>query len=133
MLTTVQKTLALLSPIYYTLFMEIMNAYQIIFYTTDTGSQPFVTWQKKLDTKIEAVVIGRLARIRNGNFGDCKPIKGSDGVCELRIDYGPGYRIYFGKKGGRIVVLLVGGDKGSQNRDITKAKRYWLDFKEKHD
>jgi putative addiction module killer protein len=59
----------------------------------------------------------------------CKQ-KGGGGVYEFRINYGAGYRIYYGKSGTTIVVLLVGGDKGSQDRDIEKAKRYWLDFKE---
>jgi putative addiction module killer protein len=57
-------------------------------------------------------------------------IKGGEGVWELRIDYGPGYRIYFGKKGTTIVILLTGRDKKSQDRDIAKAKKYWLDCKD---
>jgi putative addiction module killer protein len=56
-------------------------------------------------------------------------MKGTDGVWELRIQHGPGYRIYFGKVGIKVVVLLIGGDKGSQERDIAKANRYWLDYK----
>lgn len=108
--------------------MKIMD---IIFYTTDTGKQPFADWQAKLVPKTEAVIIGRLARIRCGNFGDCKPIRGSNGIYELRIDYGPGYRIYYGKSGATILVLLVGGCKSSQGRDIAKATQYWLDFQEK--
>ena len=103
---------------------------KIIVYTTYRGRQPFIEWQEGLATKEKAVVFSRLARVRGGNLGDCKQIKGANGVWELRIDYGPGYRIYFGKKGTTIVVLLIGGDKGSQNRDISKAKRYWLIYKE---
>ena len=103
----------------------------IILYTTDTGKQPFVEWQEKLDTKTESIILVRLARIRSGNFGDCKQIKVEKGLYELRIDYGAGYRIYYGKSGSTIVVLLVGGSKKSQDRDIIKAQRYWLDFKEK--
>lgn len=110
--------------------MKTTNIIDIIFYTTDTDKQPFVEWQKGLTTKVESIVLTRLARIRSGNLGDCKYIKNSDGVFELRIDFGSGYRIYFGKQGTIIIVLLIGGDKGSQNRDIEKAKRYWLDFKE---
>lgn len=102
---------------------------QIIFYTTSTGKKPFIEWQDELDVKAKSVVITRLARVRLGNFGDCKQIKEGDGVWELRIDCGPGYRIYFGKRGTTIVVLLIGGDKGSQSRDIAKAKRYWLEYK----
>ncbi|MCF7799648.1 type II toxin-antitoxin system RelE/ParE family toxin [Candidatus Babeliales bacterium] len=107
-----------------------MNIIEIIVYTTNTGKKPFTEWQEKLDTKTEAIILIRLARVRNGNFGDCKQIKNGQGIYEFRINYGSGYRIYFGKDGNKIVVLLIGGDKGSQSRDITKAKRYWLDFKE---
>lgn len=107
--------------------MKIIN---IVIYATSTGKQPFIDWKKRLDTKVSAIISARLARIRDGNFGDCKPIKNSGGIYEFRISYGSGYRLYFGKSGTTIVVLLVGGDKGSQNRDIEKAKKYWLDFKE---
>lgn len=103
---------------------------KIIFYTLSTGKQPFVDWQKKLDVIAKSVVMARMARIRAGNFGDCKSLKGGNGVCEFRINYGSGFRIYYGKKGSTIIVLLIGGDKGSQRHDIEKAKRYWLDYKE---
>ncbi len=108
-----------------------METIEIIPYTTDTGKQPFFEWSRKLAPKTLAVVMARLARVRKDNFGDCKSIKGSRGLFELRIDYGAGYRVYYGKVGTTIVVLLVGGDKGSQERDIAKAKQYWLDFKER--
>jgi putative addiction module killer protein len=65
-----------------------------------------------------------------GNFGDSKIIKGGDGIWELRINFGPGYRVYFGKKGTTIIILLLGGNKGTQERDIIKAKKYWLEYKE---
>ena len=107
-----------------------MKIVDIILYTTHTGKQPFAEWQEKLGTKAEAIVLTRLARMRGGNFGDSKPITGGGGVHELRIDFGAGYRIYYGKSGSKIIVLLVGGNKGSQERDIAKAKRYWLDYKE---
>lgn len=111
--------------------MKIIEPINIILYATSTGKQPFNEWRKTLTTAVGVVVASRLARVRSGNFGDCKQLSGADGVCELCIDYGPGFRIYYGKKGATVVVLLVGGDKGSQNRDIAKAKRYWLDFKER--
>lgn len=107
-----------------------MEKFKIILYVTDTGKQPFFEWQVKLSVEIESIVLTRLARVRSGNFGDCKRIKGGDGIYELRISCGAGYRIYFGKSGETVVVLLVGGDKGSQRRDIEKAVRYWHDFKE---
>lgn len=95
-----------------------------------TGREPFTDWLDDQDIKVQSIVFARLDRVILGNFGDCKLIKDGEGISELRIDYGPGYRIYFGRKGMDIVILLVGGDKGSQNRDIAKAKRYWQDFKE---
>jgi len=68
----------------------------------------------------------RLDRLKLGNFGDSKALQ--EGVCELRIHYGSGIRIYYGKVGNRVVLLLCGGDKGSQKRDIAKAKEYWKDY-----
>ena len=61
-----------------------------------------------------------------GNLGDVKPV--GEGVMELRIHYGPGYRVYFSQAGSRIVLLLCGGDKKTQDRDILRAKQYWADF-----
>lgn len=95
-----------------------------------TGREPFTEWLDDQDREVRAAVYNRLDRVSLGNFGDCKMLKDGDGVWELRVDKGPGYRIYFGKKGMDLVILLVGGDKGSQSRDIAKAKRYWLNFKE---
>jgi putative addiction module killer protein len=63
-----------------------------------------------------------------GNFGDHKSV--GQGVYELRIAYSSGYRVYFGMKGKRLVILLVGGDKGTQARDIKKAQQYWEQYKE---
>ena len=107
-----------------------MSLIKIIVYTTKTGKSPFFDWRDKLDIKTRAIIRTRLDRVALGNFGDSKPIKNGNGICELRIDYGPGYRIYFGTKNMCIIVLLIGGDKSSQNRDIAKAKQYWLESKE---
>lgn len=70
----------------------------------------------------------RLARIRKGNLGDCKAVQGGIGLYEIRIHFGPGYRIYYGVKGKQILLLLCGGDKGAQKNDILKAKKYWCDY-----
>ena len=106
-----------------------MNYITIETYTTPAGNKPFNKWRDKLDVNIRAVIRTRLDRVKFGNFGDCSAIKGCDGIWELRIDVGPGYRIYFGKVGSTIIVLLIGGAKGSQMRDIEKAKRYWRECK----
>lgn len=106
-----------------------MGLIRIIIYSTTAGREPYSIWEDALDNKAKAVVKNRLDRVRLNNFGDAKMIKGSRGIWEFRIDYGPGYRIYFGKKGTSLVMLLTGGDKKSQRRDITKAKQYWTNCK----
>lgn len=73
------------------------------------------------DAKSQAIIAERLVRLQSGLFGDHKSV--GDGVSELRIDYGPGYRLYFAIRGRVIVIMLCGGDKGSQKRDVNKAKR----------
>jgi putative addiction module killer protein len=101
-------------------------------YVAGNGKVPFPLWLNSLrDTRARAVIRVRLNRIRLGNFGDCKPV--GDGVKELRVDYGPGYRVYFGQVDQRIVLLLCGGDKSSQGRDIEKARTYWADYRRRED
>ena len=78
-----------------------------------------------------SVIKARIARLRLGNFGEFKAV--GRGVLELRIDYGPGYRVYLGKKSGVLVILLCGGDKRSQQRDITKAQELWDDYRSRDD
>jgi putative addiction module killer protein len=107
-----------------------MSLIKIFVYTSSSGKAPFSVWLDDLDTKTRAIIRTRLDRIRLGNFGDTKSIKNGEGVKELRINYGPGYRIYYGMKGSKLVILLVGGDKKNQARDIIKAKQSWLDVKE---
>ena len=90
----------------------------------------FLEWEKKLDQSIRGAVRVRINRLRLGNFGNCKTIKGSTGLYELRIHLSPGYRLYFGKVKDTFVIILCAGDKGSQERDIEKAKEYWQLYKE---
>lgn len=73
----------------------------------------------------------RLNRLRLGNFGDCKSV--GDGVFELRMMFGPGYRVYFGRDGERVVMLLCGGDKDTQQKDVELAKHYWRDYRARYD
>ena len=92
-------------------------------YRTADGKDPFHSWIKGLrDGKTRGIIRVRLNRVEQGNFGDCNPV--GEGVCELVIDFGPGYRVYFGEDGDE-VILLGGGDKSSQTTDIKKAKEQW--------
>ena len=85
-------------------------------------TETFRKWRIRLrDEKTRGLIASRLDRLAYGNAGDVKPV--GQGISELRIDYGPGYRIYFQKRGGSIVLLLCGGDKSTQARDIKTAKR----------
>lgn len=102
--------------------------FDIDVYATDTGKLPYMDWENNLSEKDRAIVTTRLVRIRQGNLGDCKIIKGGKGIHEIRINFGPGYRIYYGLKGKQIILLLCGGDKGSQKKDIQKAKVFWDDY-----
>ena len=97
-------------------------------YITPDGRNPFRQWLTKLrDKRARANIQRRIARLQEGNFGDCKRL-GSD-LYELRIDYGPGYRIYFGIFTSHIVILLYGGQKGTQRRDIARAQNYWNEIR----
>ena len=105
-----------------------MNFIEIIAYRTTQGKIPYQDWLQSLrDSQIKARIRTRVDRLRLGNFGDCKGV--GEGISELRIHFGPGYRIYFAQDGQTLVVLLCGGDKSTQSRDIEKAKFYWQDYK----
>ena len=92
-------------------------------------SSRFKTWFLSLtDARVQDKIVARLARVRLGNFGDVKVV--GEGVRELRIDAGPGYRVYFVQREAAVYVLLTGGDKGSQNRDIETAKALARELKE---
>jgi putative addiction module killer protein len=100
---------------------------ELLNYETVDGKCPFEEWLNGLkDVSGRAIIRKRLNRVRMGNLGNTRSL--GDGVSELKIDFGPGYRVYFGEDGPRIVVLLVAGDKGSQKRDIEKAKTFWEDY-----
>jgi putative addiction module killer protein len=97
---------------------------RVITYQKPNGEEPFTEWLDGLrDTTIQRRILLRIYRLEQGNFGDCKPV--GDGVSELRLFFGAGYRVYFGERGGDLVVLLCGGDKSSQDADIQQAKDFW--------
>ena len=101
---------------------------QIEEYITVEGRVPFGEWLERLnDRKARARIRVRLDRLSMGNLGDCRFLGG--GLCELRIDYGPGYRVYFSEIGDLIVLLLAGGTKRSQQRDISRARGFLTDFR----
>jgi putative addiction module killer protein len=91
----------------------------------------FRKWRMKLkDERARVLIASRLDRLAFGNAGDVKPV--GQGVSELRIDHGPGYRVYFQKRGNTIILLLCGGDKRTQDRDIEIAKRLAAEWSEEH-
>ena len=96
-------------------------------YRTAGGRELFTDWLSGLrDRQARARILVRLERLELGNFGDCKPV--GSGVSELRVDWGPGYRVYFGRDGQTVVVLLCGGDKRKQDADIKKAVELWQEY-----
>lgn len=101
---------------------------ELRFYQTAAGSQPLRHWLDGLpDTQAATRIEERLARLAAGNLGDWRPV--GEGVLELRIDYGPGYRVYFARLGRLVVLLLCGGDKTTQDEDIKRAKDFFKDYK----
>ncbi len=87
----------------------------------------FADWLARLpDRKGQARILDRIRSARAGNFGDCKSL--GDGVSEMRIHFGPGYRIYYGQEGQRVYLLLLGGDKSGQNRDVRRSKELWKEI-----
>jgi putative addiction module killer protein len=105
---------------------------ELIIYETEQGGAPFSEWLDSLrDRSARARIRKRLDRVELGNFGDYKAV--GEGVYELRIDYGPGYRVYYGNIDLTIVLLLCGGDKDTQEGDIEQAKQFWNDFKQRQD
>ena len=93
------------------------------------GKCPFEVWYKSLrDANARARIRARLTRIQGGNLGDYRTV--GEGVCELRLDYRPGYRLYFAQVGQTVIVLLVGGDKSSQEDAIKLARELWEEYKD---
>ena len=100
---------------------------QILEYEQKDGARPFEQWLDSLSSGHALKIITAVSRIKNGNFSNVKPL--GNGVSERRIDFGPGYRIYFAKDGDNLIILLGGGTKKRQQGDINEAKKYWKDYK----
>jgi putative addiction module killer protein len=99
----------------------------IAIYETEDGKLPFKQWLYSFRDKTTiARINARLGRIEFGNFGDARPV--GNGVMELRLVFGSGYRIYYGLDGDKLVVLLTGGDKSTQDKDIKTAQGHWSDY-----
>ena len=97
------------------------------YYVNESGISPFIEWLESLgDARTRHRIKERLDRVALGNFGDRSPI--AEGVAELKCHFGSGYRIYYGEVDTKIILLLCGGNKSSQKRDIKKALKYWQDF-----
>ncbi len=101
---------------------------EVEYYETEDGKHPFQEWLNSLrDNEGRRIIKARIRRVMLGNLGYCEPV--GEGVTELKVDFGPGYRVYFGQVGNKLVILLNGGDKSSQGRDIKTAHEYWANYR----
>ncbi|MBI4685229.1 MAG: type II toxin-antitoxin system RelE/ParE family toxin [Nitrospirae bacterium] len=105
-----------------------LSLFTLEYYIAENGKIPFKKWLENVkDIHARAKIRVALDRVRMGNFGHARSV--GEGVHELKIDYGPGYRVYYALAGDEIILLLLGGDKASQSKDIVRAKEYWKKFK----
>ena len=104
-----------------------MQVFDVVEYVNEKGVSPFGEWLRALDTSPRGRIVIALARMRDGNLADTKGV--GDGVFENRLDFGAGYRIYFARDGERILLLLAGGTKRRQEKDIARAKLLWRTYK----
>jgi putative addiction module killer protein len=103
---------------------------EIVNFKDANGRSPIEEWLSSLRDKIaKARITSRLRQLQSGNMGDARPV--GEGVVELRVHVGAGYRVYLGRYGERWIVLLCGGDKGTQTKDIARAKAYWAEWKQR--
>lgn len=104
--------------------MDRVTPKRVVAYANSNGQEPFTDWLNGLRDVIgRKRILARVSRLQQGNYGDCESV--GEGVSELRLFFGSGYRVYFGEEGADLVVLLCGGDKSSQSKDIQLAKAYW--------
>ncbi|MDE0626770.1 MAG: type II toxin-antitoxin system RelE/ParE family toxin [Bryobacterales bacterium] len=101
---------------------------KVLHYVSEDGADHFDRWLRKQSSEARARIQTRIDRVELGNFGDHRSV--GEGVYELRIDFGPGYRVYYGGDGDKFVILLVGGTKKRQARDIAAARNLWSAYKQ---
>jgi putative addiction module killer protein len=110
--------------------MQVM--FEVRHYVTTEGKDLIADWLRSLrDAQAKAAIIRRLNRLEQGNFGDFRPLR--EGVHELRIDVGPGYRVYYARSDLMVMLLLCGGDKRTQDADIDRACGCWRDWRRRSD
>ncbi|WP_447970102.1 type II toxin-antitoxin system RelE/ParE family toxin [Nitrospira sp. M1] len=106
---------------------KVTHPKRVIVYVDKNGKEPFSEWVEDLrDTMGRKRILIRIGRLQQGNYGDCKSV--GEGVSELKMTFGPGYRVYIGEEGRDVVVLLCGGEKSTQQQDIQNAKVYWKEY-----
>lgn len=101
---------------------------RVVEYQTQGGKNPYREWLVTLDTSVKQRIQARILRFETGNLGDAKAL--GEGIFEARFDFGPGYRLYFGREGNTLILLLCGGNKSSQVKDILRAREFWKIYKE---
>jgi putative addiction module killer protein len=106
-----------------------MDSFLVREYLTWEGESPYRDWLSSLDKTVRARIQARVMRFESGNLGDAKPLV--DGVWEARLMFGSGYRIYFALEGRTVLLLLLGGDKRTQEKDIRQAQQYWDDYRKR--
>lgn len=106
-----------------------MTMYTVVEYMTVDGMSPFSRWRTTLDATARVRIDRVIERFYDGNFGDHKGV--GAGVIETRVDFGPGFRVYYGRDGETLVILLAAGTKKSQAKDIENAKDRWQDYKDR--
>lgn len=106
-----------------------MVKWEVREYLTSQGKSPFRDCLESLDIPVAARIQARIYRFELGNLGDVKSV--GHGIYEARFDLGPGYRVYFGKDAGKLIILLCGGSKSTQGQDISRARKNWLDYLER--
>lgn len=110
---------------------KIIERKEVLYYEMEDGNCPYVEWRNGLDISTQAILAARISRLEAGNPGHVENL--GYGVHELKIDFGPGYRIYFGNAHGRLVIVLAGGSKRHQSQDIAEAKAFWKNWKARNE